>query len=127
MTEKTVRALNLGSYNYLGFAENSGPCTDDSEQAIRAYGLAACSSRHEYGTLSIHVELESLVARFIGKEAALVFGMGFATNSTNLPTLVDEKCLILSDELNHSSLVLGARLSGAKIKVFKHNGSYTTS
>ncbi len=53
----------------------------------------------------------------------MVFGMGFATNSTNLPTLVDEKCLIVSDELNHSSLVLGARLSGAKIKVFKHNGN----
>jgi serine palmitoyltransferase len=53
----------------------------------------------------------------------MVFGMGFATNSTNLPTLVDGKCLIVSDELNHSSLVLGARLSGAKIKVFKHNGN----
>ena len=61
------------------------------------------------------------MARFIGKEAAMVFGMGFATNSTNIPTLVDEKCLIVSDELNHSSLILGARLSGAKIKVFKHN------
>ena len=61
------------------------------------------------------------MARFIGKEAAIVFGMGFATNSTNIPTLVDEKCLIVSDELNHSSLILGARLSGAKIKVFKHN------
>ncbi|XP_028395869.1 LOW QUALITY PROTEIN: serine palmitoyltransferase 2-like [Dendronephthya gigantea] len=120
-TGKTIKALNLGSYNYLGFAENSGPCTDDSEQAIRDYGLAACSTRHEYGTLSIHVELEELVARFIGKEAAMVFGMGFATNSTNLPTLVDKKCLIVSDELNHSSLVLGARLSGAKIEVFKHN------
>ena len=122
-TGKTIRALNLGSYNYLGFAENSGPCTDDSEQAIRDYGLAASSTRHEYGTLNIHVELERLVARFIGKEAAMVFGMGFATNSTNLPTLVDRKCLIVSDELNHSSLVLGARLSGAKIKVFKHNGN----
>jgi serine palmitoyltransferase len=122
-TGKTVRALNLGSYNYLGFAENSGPCTDDSEQAIRDYGLSACSTRHEYGTLNIQVELEMLVARFIGKEAAMVFGMGFATNSTNLPTLVDRKCLIVSDELNHSSLVLGARLSEAKIKVFKHNGN----
>lgn len=69
------------------------------------------------------MELERLVARFIGKEAAMVFGMGFATNSTNLPTLVNRKCLIVSDELNHSSLVLGARLSGAQIKVFKHNGN----
>ena len=52
----------------------------------------------------------------------MAFGMGFATNSTNIPTLVGKGDLIVSDELNHSSLVLGARLSGAKIKVFKHNG-----
>jgi serine palmitoyltransferase len=76
------------------------------------------------GTLDIHVELEKLVARFIGKEAAMVFGMGFATNSTNLPTLVGGKCLIVSDELNHSSLILGARLSGAKVKIFRHNGRF---
>ena len=113
----------MGSYNYLGFAENSGPCADDSVQAIRDCGLATCSTRQEYGTHDIHVELEKLVARFIGKEAAMVFGMGFATNSANIPTLVDDKCLIVSDELNHSSIILGARLSGAKIKVFKHNGN----
>lgn len=64
------------------------------------------------------------MARFVGKPAAIAFGMGFATNSTNIPTLVDKGDLIVSDELNHSSLVLGARLSGAKIKVFKHNGKW---
>ena len=74
------------------------------------------------GTLHIHDELEALVARFLNKPAAIAFGMGFATNSTNIPTLVGKGDLIVSDELNHSSLVLGARLSGAKIKVFKHNG-----
>ena len=75
------------------------------------------------GTLeNLHDELEHLVARFIGKPAAMAFGMGFATNSTNIPTLVGKGDLIVSDELNHTSLVLGARLSGAKIKVFKHNG-----
>ena len=52
----------------------------------------------------------------------MVFGMGFATNSANIPTLVGKGDLIISDELNHTSLILGARLSGAKIKVFKHNG-----
>lgn len=74
------------------------------------------------GTLAIHDELETLVARFVGKPAAMVFGMGFATNAANIPTLVGKGDLIISDELNHTSLVLGARLSGAKIKVFKHNG-----
>ena len=52
----------------------------------------------------------------------MVFGMGFATNSANIPALVGKGDLIISDELNHTSLILGARLSGAKIQVFKHNG-----
>ena len=64
------------------------------------------------------------MARFVGKPAAMVFGMGFATNSTNIPTLVGKRDLIISDELNHRSLVTGAILSGAKIKVFKHNGEW---
>ncbi|KAJ7379980.1 Serine palmitoyltransferase 2 [Desmophyllum pertusum] len=117
----TTKALNLASYNYLGFAENSGPCAELAEQAVRDYGIAGCSSRHEYGTLDIHNELESVVAKFVRKPAAMVFGMGFATNSSNIPTLVGKGDLIISDELNHTSLILGARLSGAKIKVFQHN------
>ena len=70
------------------------------------------------GSLALRNELETLVARFVGKPAA----MGFATNSTNILTLVGKKDLIISDALNHSSLVTGARLSGATIRVFKHNG-----
>lgn len=69
-----------------------------------------------------HQELEKLVAEFIGVEDSIIIGMGFATNSTNMPTIISKGCLILSDELNHASLVLGCRLSGAKIRVFKHNG-----
>jgi 7-keto-8-aminopelargonate synthetase-like enzyme len=61
------------------------------------------------------------VAQFVGKPAALVVSMGFATNSTTIPALVRKGCLIISDELNHSSIVFGARLSGASIRVFKHN------
>lgn len=70
-------------------------------------------------------ECEQLVADFVGKEAAILIGMGFATNSTTIPSLVDKGCLILSDSLNHTSLVLGARISGAKIQVFKHNSMST--
>ncbi|XP_064871712.1 serine palmitoyltransferase 2-like [Oncorhynchus nerka] len=73
------------------------------------------------GNLAIHEELEQLVATFLGVESSLIFGMGFATNSMNIPALVGKGCLILSDELNHTSLILGARLSGATIWVFKHN------
>jgi len=69
----------------------------------------------------MHLELETLLAEFLKVEDCAIFGMGFATNSTNIPNLVEKGCLILSDELNHASLILGCRLSQASIKVFKHN------
>ena len=62
-----------------------------------------------------------MVARFVGKPAAMLISMGYATNSTTIPALVSKGCLIISDELNHSSIVFGSRLSGAFIRVFKHN------
>lgn len=118
---KTIDALNLGSYNYLGFAENNGKCAEDSIEAIKKYSAANSATRQELGTLKIHNELEEQLAEFLGTESSIVFGMGFATNSTNIPNLVKKGSLIISDELNHASLVLGARLSGATIKIFKHN------
>jgi len=89
--------------------------------AIEKYGFSSCSARSELGTNEIHEELESLVAEYTGKPAAITFGMGFATNSTNMCALVGKGCLLISDELNHASLVLGSRLTGAKIKPFRHN------
>uniref|UniRef100_A0A672FVX7 Serine palmitoyltransferase 2-like n=1 Tax=Salarias fasciatus TaxID=181472 RepID=A0A672FVX7_SALFA len=113
--------INLGSYNYLGFAENQGPCADAAAQITMTYGAGVASTRQEIGNLDRHEEMEKLVAKFLGLESAMAFGMGFATNSMNIPALVGKGCLILSDELNHASLVLGARLSGSTIRVFKHN------
>ncbi|XP_036406007.1 serine palmitoyltransferase 2-like [Megalops cyprinoides] len=121
-TGKVVKdVINLGSYNYLGFAENSGPCADAAAEVTMQYGVGVSGTRQEMGNLDKHEELEKLVARFLGVESAMVFGMGFATNSMNIPALTGKGCLILSDELNHASLVLGARLSGSTIRVFKHN------
>ncbi|XP_030069829.1 serine palmitoyltransferase 2 [Microcaecilia unicolor] len=113
--------MNMGSYNYLGFAQNTGVCEEAASKVLKQYGAGVCSTRQEMGNLDKHVDLEKLVARFLGVEAAITYGMGFATNSMNIPALVSKGCLILSDELNHASLVLGARLSGATIRIFKHN------
>ncbi|KAL4238049.1 Serine palmitoyltransferase 2 [Mactra antiquata] len=113
--------LNFGSYNYLGFSQNKGPCYDAAKSVTHKYGITPCASRQEMGLLDIHAELDSLVAEFLGVEAAFTVPMGFATNSMNMPCLVSKGCLILSDELNHASLVLGSRLTGATIKTFKHN------
>ena len=121
LSGRKIPALNMGSYNYLGFAEPQGPIADAAKQSIRDYGCGVNSSRQEVGSLKIHRELETLVAQFLGVEDAITFPMGFATNALNLPAIIGKGSLILSDELNHCSLVLGSRLTGATIKPFKHN------
>ncbi|CAG9578062.1 unnamed protein product [Danaus chrysippus] len=118
-TEK--RCINLGSYNYLGFAEASGPCAEAAEAAARRYGLALASSRGELGSTALHDELERTTADFLGVEAAVVFGMGFATNALGLPGLLGGGALVLSDENNHASLILGLRLARVAVRVFRHN------
>jgi serine palmitoyltransferase len=121
-TGRTKKLLNLGSYNYLGFAENSGSCTKSVVEAIKTESISTCSSRIALGTSKIHRELETLVAQFLGKEDAVVFGMGYATNSTSLPGIIGGKeCLIISDSNNHASLVSGMRRSGAVVRQFQHN------
>jgi serine palmitoyltransferase len=116
-----TKCLNFGSYNYLGFAENHGLCADATEVNVHQWGYGSGSTRQEVGNSSMHRQLETLVAEFTGQEAAIAFGMGFATNSLNIPCLVDKHCCVISDELNHTSLILGIRLSGAQIFRFRHN------
>ncbi|KAJ2849388.1 serine palmitoyltransferase component [Coemansia brasiliensis] len=122
-TGRVRNVLNLASYNYLGFAQSQGPCADKVEEAMREHGITQASSRSEAGRTKLLVETEEMVARFVGAEAALIVSMGYATNALNMPALVSKGCLIISDELNHSSLVSGARLSGATIRVFRHNNT----
>eukprot|EP00899_Mesostigma_viride_P014634 jgi/Mesvir1/23171/Mv22644-RA.1 len=120
LTGTTRRCLNLGSYNYLGFAAHDEFCTDRVKDTVVKYGASMCTPRMDL-TTDLLLDFERLVARYVGKEAAIVFGMGFATNSANIPMLIGKGGLIVSDALNHSSIVTGARASGAKVKVFQHN------
>jgi 7-keto-8-aminopelargonate synthetase-like enzyme len=106
----------------LGFAENRGHCATAAIQASRDFGIAAAATRLEIGTSKLHQELEQLTAEFVGTEDAITFGMGFATNTLNIPSIVGGKgCLVLSDEKNHASIILGIRLSGATVRLFRHN------
>ncbi|XP_035687350.1 serine palmitoyltransferase 2-like [Branchiostoma floridae] len=91
LTGKKRRCINLASYNYLGFAEKDGPCVHATAQALQQYGVGVCSSRQELGNYNIHEELETTTARFLGMEDAITFGMGFATNSMNIPVLMGGK------------------------------------
>lgn len=120
-TGKTNRCLNLGSYNYLGFASADEYCTPQVIKSLNKFSPSTCSSRVDGGTTILHKELETLIASFVGKPAAMVYGMGFATNSTTIPALIGKGGLIISDSLNHSSIVAGARASGSKVAVFQHN------
>ncbi|CAL3966526.1 hypothetical protein PZA11_003152 [Diplocarpon coronariae] len=116
-----TETLNMSSYNYLGFAQSEGPCADAVEEAIKRYGISSASPRADAGTSDLALEVEERIARFVGKPAAMVFSMGFATNASSFPALVGKGDLIISDELNHASIRIGARLSGAMITSFKHN------
>ena len=126
LTGETKNCLNLGSYNYLGFGGYDPICTKAVIRTLREHGVTACSSRMEAGSTPVHAQLESTVATFLEKEAAIVIGMGFATNSAVIPVVVDPEgngkgVLLISDALNHSSIVEGVRGSGAKVQPFAHN------
>ncbi|CAH8386327.1 unnamed protein product [Eruca vesicaria subsp. sativa] len=78
-------------------------------------------------TTSVHAEIEECVAKYVGKPAAIVTGMGFTTNSAIIPVLIGKGGLIISDSLNHTSIVNGARGSGATIRIFQHNSNHFLS
>lgn len=115
------QAGNLASYNYLGFANVDGVCAVSAVDAVSVSGISSASTEQELGRQVIHDDIEKVTAEFLGVEEAMCFGMGFATNSMNIPALVDSKSLIISDRCNHASIVTGCRLSGATIKTFQHN------
>uniref|UniRef100_A0A6N2KUX3 serine C-palmitoyltransferase n=1 Tax=Salix viminalis TaxID=40686 RepID=A0A6N2KUX3_SALVM len=114
-TTKVSRCLNLGSYNYLGFAAADEYCTPRVIETLKRFSPSTCSPRVDGGTTTLHNELEERVANFVGKPAAIVFGMGYVSNSAI------SGGLIISDSLNHNSIVNGARGSGATVRVFQHN------
>ncbi|CCE27517.1 hypothetical protein E4U22_007126 [Claviceps purpurea] len=116
-----TETLNMSSYNYLGFAQSEGPCADAVEECVRRYGVSTASPRGDVGTTDLSLEVEKEIAAFVGKPEAMVFSMGYVTNASSFPALVSKGCLIISDELNHASIRIGARLSGAVIQSFKHN------
>jgi len=114
--------LNLGSYNYLGFADDwDVTCRRGVLSSLHQLPISPSSSRAEYGTTSLHVDVENIVAQFLQKDAAMVLNMGFNTNATTIPALMERGDLLVSDELNHTSIVNGARASGAAIRTFRHN------
>ncbi len=111
--------INLASNNYLGLA-NHPKLVEASMAATRAFGVGSGAVRTIAGTMRIHMQLEEKIARFKNVEACVVFQSGFAANAGTVSAILGKEDFILSDELNHASIIDGARLSRAKIKVFRH-------
>jgi 8-amino-7-oxononanoate synthase len=111
--------INFSSNNYLGLA-NHPALREAAKAAIDRYGCGSGASRLISGNMTLHEELESKIAELKGTEAALVFNSGFQTNTGVIPVLVGEGDVILSDALNHASIIDGCRLARAKIVVYGH-------
>lgn len=113
------RLINLASNNYLGFV-NRAELKEACIEATIKYGVGAGAVRTINGSLQIHQELENKIAEFKGTEAAIVFQSGFNCNMGAISAIMTKDDAILSDELNHASIIDGCRLSGAKIIRVKH-------
>ncbi|MFY3793046.1 glycine C-acetyltransferase [Ureibacillus sp. MALMAid1270] len=112
--------INLSSNNYLGLATNE-ELKRVANEAINKYGVGAGAVRTINGTLDLHVELEKKLAEFKGTEAAISYQSGFNCNMAAISAVMDQHDAILSDQLNHASIIDGCRLSKAKIIAFNHS------
>src|SRR5579862_308151 len=111
--------INLASNNYLGLTSHP-KLKKAAIEAVRKYGAGSGAVRSIAGTMQIHVDLERQIAKFKGTEACVVFQSGFTANAGTVSAILGKEDLIISDELNHASIIDGCRLSRAAIKVFKH-------
>ncbi|WP_416296196.1 glycine C-acetyltransferase [Paenibacillus illinoisensis] len=112
--------INLSSNNYLGLATDHR-LIDASVKAAQTYGAGAGAVRTINGTMDLHIELEEKLARFKKTEAVIVYQSGFNCNMAAISAVMDQHDAILSDELNHASIIDGCRLSRAKVIRFKHS------
>lgn len=112
--------INLSSNNYLGLATDYR-LIDASVKASQTYGAGAGAVRTINGTMDLHIELEEKLARFKKTEAVIVYQSGFNCNMAAISAVMDQHDAILSDELNHASIIDGCRLSRAKVIRFKHS------
>jgi glycine C-acetyltransferase len=113
------QVINLASNNYLGLA-NHPKLIEAAIAATRAFGVGSGAVRTIAGTMRIHMDLEEKIARFKNVEACVVFQSGFTANAGTVSSILGKEDFILSDELNHASIIDGARLSRATVKVFRH-------
>jgi glycine C-acetyltransferase len=113
------KVINLASNNYLGLTTHP-KLRQAALDATRKYGVGSGAVRTIAGTMSLHLQLEEKIARFKNVEACVVFQSGFAANAGTVSAVLGKDDYIISDELNHASIIDGCRLSRAKVLVFRH-------
>src|ERR1700681_2010186 len=113
------QVVNLSSNNYLGLTTHP-KLRERALEAIRTLGVGTGSVRSIAGTMDIHMELERRLATFKKTEAVVVLQSGFAANAGTVAAVLSKDDVVVSDQLNHASIIDGARLSRAAIKVFSH-------
>ena len=114
------RVLMLGSNNYLGLTRHP-KVMEAAEAALQRFGTSMTGSRVLNGTMDLHEQLEERIARFLGKEAALVFTTGYQANLGAISALVGPGCAAVVDKADHASIYDGCRLSGGRMLRFRHN------
>src|SRR5512136_1023801 len=119
-TEAGARVLNFCANNYLGFS-NDPRVMAGANYAFFRWGFGLASVRFICGTQQIHKELERRLAEFLGMDDAVLYSSAFDANGGVFEPLLDETCAIISDELNHASIIDGVRLAKAKRFVYKNN------
>ncbi|KGP73514.1 glycine C-acetyltransferase [Pontibacillus yanchengensis] len=119
VTIKGKDVIQLSSNNYLGLTSHPR-MKEAAEKAIRTYGVGTGSVRTIAGTLQMHEDFEEKLAKFKHTEAALVFQSGFTTNQGVLSSMLTDQDVVISDELNHASIIDGIRLTKAGRKIYKH-------
>src|ERR671929_1777991 len=113
------KVINLASNNYLGLTTHP-KLREAALRATREYGVGSGAVRTIAGTMTLHMQLEEKIARFKNVEACVVFQSGFTANAGTVSAILGKEDFIISDELNHASIIDGARLPRAKILVFRH-------
>ncbi len=118
--ENGKKVLMMGSNSYMGLTDDPR-VIEAAVEAVKKYGTGCAGSRFLNGTLVIHKELEEELADFVGKEAALLYSTGFMVNQGVISTLVGKGEYVITDKLDHASIIDGARLSMGKMVRFRHN------
>jgi len=112
--------IMVGSNNYLGLLDHP-KVIQAAKDAVDRYGVATCGSRFLNGTLDIHVELEERLAKYMKTEAALTFSTGFQTNQGIISTIIGRGDAVITDRMDHASIIDACRLSYGEIYKYKHN------